>query len=253
MFRVLRWLLLGLVQVWVGVLFALLLVWQALGIGVNYGPGACLLLCGAALLTYLALIALHELGHLLVGQALGLPFQRFTVGPLQLAREGGRVRARLNTAWFQPAAYVAHALPREGGRRWRWAVTVFGGPLSNLLVAVACLAAASGLNPGPPADMPRAARAGWRGVALLYPGDPVTAWLNIAGLLSLGLGLGNLVPGSAVGLRTDGGQLLDLWRGKDLLDRAPQQTGAAGDPPAAPGLRGSPGCPPGSLDSPSDG
>jgi hypothetical protein len=66
-----------------------------------------------------------------------------------------------------------------------------------------------------------------RSVALLYPGDPATAGLNVAGLLSLGLGLGTLIPGSAAGLRTDGGQLLDLWRGKGFPNQPLQQTGPA--------------------------
>src|SRR5262249_3338088 len=89
-----------------------------------------------------------------------------------------------------------------------------GGPLSNLVIGVACLAASSWHNPGPPNTVPPSARAGWGSVALLYPGDPATALLNIAGLVSLQMGLVNLVPGNVGRLRSDGGQLLDLARGR---------------------------------------
>src|SRR5262249_48259227 len=102
--------------------------------------------------------------------------------------------------------------PEGQVRPARWAVMVLGGPLSNLLIGVACLAAASWHNPGPPDTMPRAARTGWRSVALAYPGDPTTALLNIAGLSNLGLGLAVLLPGRGAGPRADGGQLRDLWR-----------------------------------------
>jgi Zn-dependent protease len=213
MFRWLAKLLCGLTELVATFCFGLLLIWQALAIGVNYGLGACLLLCSGGLLGFLALLAVHELGHLLVAWMLGFPFQRFTVGPLQLVYQDARIRARLNTAWFQPAAYVMHTLPLYGNWRWRKAAFIFGGPASNLVLGAVCLVVASGINPGPPIEMPNAARAGLRSVAVLYPGDPATAGLNVAGLLSLGLGLGTLIPGAAAGLRTDGGQLLDIWRG----------------------------------------
>src|SRR5262249_60339247 len=118
---------------------------------------------------------------------------------------GGRLRARLNTAWFQPAGYVLHGLPEAGSRSSRWAIVLFGGPLVNLLLGVACLLLASWVNPGPPHGA-----VGWRGWALLWPGGLAGGLLNSAGLLSAGLGLGTLVPGKAAGMRTDGGQLLDL-------------------------------------------
>lgn len=225
MYRWFRSLVCGLLALVIGVLFAVLLAWQALIVGVNDGPGVCLLVCGGGLLSFFALLAIHELGHLLVAQAMGLPFQRFTVGPLQFVREGDRVRVRLNTAWFEPAAYVLHGLPLTKGWRWRWTAVVLAGPLSNLLLGATCLAVASGLNPGPGADMPQAAWAGWRSVALLFPAGAATAWLNLAGLLSLGLGLGPLVPGFAAGLRTDGGQLLDLWQGKGPQNQPLPRTG----------------------------
>src|SRR5262245_57573491 len=75
-----------------------LLPWQIFVVGVNGGPADALTLGAGGLLTFLALLAVHELGHLLAGRAVGLPFDHFTVGPLQLVREGGRWRARLNTA-----------------------------------------------------------------------------------------------------------------------------------------------------------
>jgi hypothetical protein len=95
---------------------------------------------------------------------------------------------------------------------WRWAVMVLGGPLANLLLGVACLAAASWLNPAPAPGMLGDAKVGWRSVALLYPGGMPSAYLNVAGLLSLGLGLVNLVPCRGAIWPSDGGQLLDLWR-----------------------------------------
>ena len=111
---------------------------------------------------------------------------------------------RLNTAWRRPAAYALHGV--AGVARWRVTALVAGGPLANLLIAAACLATAVLLNPGPS----QGPHEGLRGVALLMPGSWATAWLNLCGLSSLLIGLSTLVPGRAAGLRTDGGQLLDL-------------------------------------------
>jgi membrane-associated protease RseP (regulator of RpoE activity) len=214
MFHWLGRLLRGLAELVISLIFALLLGWQALGMGVIYDLTACVLVGVGGLLTFFALVAFHELGHLIAARAVGLPFTRFTLGLLMFAREGKRVRVRLNTAWFQPAAYVLHALPNGCVRPRLWAVVVFAGPLCNLLLGLTCLIAANWLNPGPPTGMSPDARVGWRNVALLFPGNMVIAQLNVAGLLSLGMGMATLIPGSAAGLRTDGGQLLDLWRRK---------------------------------------
>jgi hypothetical protein len=59
----------GLVELVVGIPFAALLAWQALVIGVNDSLGACLLLCGLGLLSFFALLAIHELGHLLIASS----------------------------------------------------------------------------------------------------------------------------------------------------------------------------------------
>jgi membrane-associated protease RseP (regulator of RpoE activity) len=189
--------------------FALLLAWQALCVGVLQGLAACLLACVGGVLALFALIAAHELGHLLAAKATRLPFQQFTVGLVKIVRESGRFRIRLNTAWFQPAAFVRAGLPIDGDRRLRWSIFVMGGPLANLLIGLICLPIAEWHNPGPPPQFPTT---GWRNVALLFPGDVGTALLGMTGVLSVGLCVVNLLPSGAARFRSDGGQLLDLWR-----------------------------------------
>lgn len=213
-----RWFIRGLIELVIGLTFASLLFWQALVIGAIDDLVDCLLLFGRGVLIFLALLALHELGHLLAALAMGLPFRRFTIGLLTIAREHERIRVLLNTAWFRPAAYFQSSFPEGGVPAWRWAVVVLGGPMANLLFVPIFLLAASWMNPGPPAEMPSALRVGWRTFAWLNPGDMATALLNIAAILSLALGLGTLVPGTSAGVRTDGGQLLDLWRRKGSSD-----------------------------------
>ncbi len=214
----------GALELALGIPLALLLLWQAVFIGLRYNLTIFLWVCIGGVVAYIGLMAIHELGHLLAGKAMGLPFWQFTFGPLIIVNEGERLRARLNTAWFQHAVNVRFWLTGVTGWPFRMAVMTLGGPLANLLIGVACLAVASWLNPGPPAEMPASAREGLRSVALLYPGDLATAVLNLVGLLSLGLGLGSLIPGRAAGLRTDGGQLLDLWRGSFVPVLPPQLT-----------------------------
>jgi uncharacterized repeat protein (TIGR04138 family) len=190
----------------------LLLIWQALILAFHQGMGASAVLCAVGLLLYLSLMGVHELGHLVAGWAMGLPFVRLKVGLLAVEREGERLRVRLNTAWFKQALFVERkpVWGRDGAARW--AGFVLGGPLANLLLGAACLAGAAWLSPGPPADAPRRAVDTVAWFPSLYPGDLLTACLNFAGLLSLARGLSELVPATVGRWRSDGGQLLDLWR-----------------------------------------
>jgi hypothetical protein len=198
----------------VGLVLAALIAMQALAVAMFDGMDSCVWLCVGVIPTFLCLIAAHEVGHLLAGKAAGLSFARFTVGLLTVERIEGRLLVRLNRLWFQPAAYVVAGLPAGNTSIRRWATMVAGGPLANLLICVFCLIAASIINPGPTDMIPSEARPGWRSVALLMPGNLTTAWLNVAALISLGFGLGTLIPGRAAGLRTDGGQLFDLFCGQ---------------------------------------
>jgi hypothetical protein len=206
--RWLVYLLLTLIHLTIILLFAVLLILQLLVVGLLYGATACLLLGWGGILTFLALLAAHELGHLLAARVVGLPFMRFTVGPLAVVREGGRLRARFNTAWFRHAAHVVHERAEGTRRSGRWAIIVLGGPLANLLIGAVCLAMAHWLNPGPPPELSSNAEPGWRNVALLFPGDWMTALLNLTALVSWGLGLGTLVPGKA---GTCGQMVVSFW------------------------------------------
>jgi len=192
--------------------FAALLILQVMTLAIKQGMGAGLLLSAGGVLIFLALLAFHELGHVLASRIMGLPFTGLTVGLLRVVREGDRIRVRLNTAWFQPAAFVAQKFPDGSVWPLGWVFTVLGGPLANLLLGVMCLVVASWINPSPPMQKLNSAGQNRRSVALFSPGDLPTAYLNVTAILSLGLGLGTLVPGRSAGLRTDGGQLLDFWR-----------------------------------------
>src|SRR5581483_4101052 len=121
------------VQATIALVFGALLPWQAMAIGVNEGMTACLLLCICGTATLMALFALHELGHLLAGLAIGLPFQRYTLGILRVVREDGRLRVRLNTEWFQPAAFVQFEAGGSADSPVRRGIMILGGPSSNLL------------------------------------------------------------------------------------------------------------------------
>lgn len=80
----------------------------------------------------------------------------------------------------------------------------------NLVIGVGCLLAAAAVNVPPSPPTPQAAAQSWRQVALLNPGGLVVGWLNLTGLISLGMCVAGLIPGTAAGVRSDGGQLIDL-------------------------------------------
>ena len=105
------------------------------------------------------LVTLHELGHLLVGRALGVKADAFSVG---FGKELVGFNDRHGTRWrmsalplggyvqfkgdMTPASIPAPAAPAEEGAfqnasLWRRAVIVAAGPVTNIIVAVAIFAA----------------------------------------------------------------------------------------------------------------
>jgi hypothetical protein len=187
----------------------LLTAWQIIVVALAIGSPDALAVSAAGLAAGMALLTVHELGHVLVGWVVGLPPLSMTVGFVRVEWRDGRLTMKPNFQLFRPAA-IAHVASNTV--RWRTAAMIAGGPLANLTVAGVCLASAAAINPGPPAGVPVAARSSFRDVAVVWPGSTIVSWLNVTGLVSLFLGVFTLVPGRSAGLRTDGGQLLDLAR-----------------------------------------
>jgi hypothetical protein len=87
-------------------------------------------------------LALHELGRLSAGLAVGFHFSLFGLGPIILERvPSGRIRL----AWNRTPAFfggVAATLPTSfGSLRSRFAMVIGGGPIASLLLAGAAAAA----------------------------------------------------------------------------------------------------------------
>jgi len=103
-----------------------------------------------AILGLIALIVIHELGHMLVAKALGVRVPEFGIGfgptlwkkkfgktvySLRLIQLGGFVKmAGMNDDDTGPDTYPEKAA-------WRRALIIFAGPFANLLAAVLILAA----------------------------------------------------------------------------------------------------------------
>lgn len=163
------------------------------------GPGAVFLSTGHtsarlgwyAFLCYLLLpihVAVHELGHAVAGAVVGFRFVRLRVGWLTIERGA----AGYHVAWVRPnlsAVLGLHqGLPdRSGMLRVRTAAWAAAGPLTSLLVALACRAGATSLRSGP----------GSHGVP-----EQV---LSIGGWMGLVLAVWNALPvRTAAGISTDG-------------------------------------------------
>lgn len=135
-------------------------------------------------------VVLHELGHLLAGMAAGMRPIALGIGPFRYERtlagwRGYRGSAQQGIAGF--AALLPHADRGEG--RGAQAMMLAGGPLANLLIALACFMAVSALDGSP----------------------RLSAGLLGLGGIALVMGAANLLPFTvASGWRSDGRNLLDL-------------------------------------------
>jgi peptidase M50-like protein len=147
----------------------------------------------------LAVVVVHELGHLLAGIAVGFRFSFFAIGPLRIERTGsGTFRIGLNRepAFFGgAAATVPH---RTDALRLRFAVVVGAGPVASLALTIVA-ATALYLAPG-----------GTPALRILW------SWLRLlSGLLFVATSL----PTSFGGLASDGLRFFRLLRPGPMCDR----------------------------------
>lgn len=159
-----------------------------------------LLLAGAAV-TVLAVLAVHEAGHLLAGRLVGFRFLLFIAGPVRVAREGGQVRLgwNRNLSLAGGLAATGPTPDRLERLRQRTAVMVAGGPAVSLLAGLAggALYLSAGLHEG----------------GLSGPAGVLPRLAAIFALGSLAIAVVTLFPGRTSGFLTDGSRLLQLLRG----------------------------------------
>jgi len=86
------------------------------------------------LLSFVTAVIAHELGHLLVGFAVGFRFNSFTIGPVSLFLEYGKLKLKIRRT-LPAGGYAGMHLNRIWQMRRRLLLFSFGGPGANLLSA----------------------------------------------------------------------------------------------------------------------
>lgn len=87
---------------------------------------------------FLAVVIIHELGHVVFGVIGGLTFKFMTVGPITVQKERGKVRIRENKLWAYFGG-VAMLIPPSIvtpnlSKKWAW--MTLGGPITSLLFGI---------------------------------------------------------------------------------------------------------------------
>ncbi len=155
------------------------------------GTGKPLLLLSLLLAVVVALplqLAVHELGHALVGRAHGGYLLRFVMGPWRCQRYRSGFRWRRVRSLRGIGGFVQTLLP--AGKNFRAALTwmLLGGPLANLLMA------------------------GLAFMMIWYaPWWPLRVAAIPVALFGLMFGLINLLPFRVGGFLTDGANLWRIW------------------------------------------
>jgi hypothetical protein len=163
---------------------------------------------GEVLLVVLLLHAVHEAGHVVAGLAVRVPFDRLTLAVFTISREeqagGWRLRCGWNRVWRKAAGCVERDVTPAPGIRRALTVTALGGPAASIAV----------------------------GALLSYWPDP---WHGV-GLVSVIVGVLNVVPIACLGQLSDGMLVFRLW------SRSPAHVAwraALGEPEPAPARAGS--------------
>ncbi|MCU5371715.1 MULTISPECIES: M50 family metallopeptidase [Bacillus cereus group] len=86
----------------------------------------------------LLVLAIHELGHVVVGLIGGLNFKFMTVGPITFQKEKGKVRIRENKLWayFGGVAMLVPPSIETPNLSKKWAWMTLGGPITSLLFGI---------------------------------------------------------------------------------------------------------------------
>ncbi|HXW15777.1 MAG TPA: M50 family metallopeptidase, partial [Terriglobia bacterium] len=145
--------------------------------GINWGP-LILQLC-RVLLAFSAAVAIHELGHTIAGKLAGLRFVMMRLGPIHLTLPL-RVRWQRENPLPGAAGFVV-MVPKDTRRlRARYIFMLMGGPIANLLSYV---------------------------VVLRGPNNLFLGWFAV---MSIWMGIGNLMPARSGALVLDGRRILTL-------------------------------------------
>ncbi len=123
-------------------LFGILKISKELGFVENLKPDTrvekYIMMIGIVFITFIVL-AVHELGHLIVGLLNGFRFELFVVGPLGIKREQDKVKIYLN----KNIAYyggVAATSPADDNidNAYKFAKILLAGPIASVLFAIIC-------------------------------------------------------------------------------------------------------------------
>jgi hypothetical protein len=133
-------------------------------------------------------VVTHELGHLSAGWIVKLRFDSFAVGPISLHLEYGKLTIRLRRS-LPAGGYAGMRVDRVRKLRRRLLIFVAGGPIANLLLA---MATALFLTYAPPKS------------------NGLAALLDMFWMMSAILGMINLVPFRTGLLFSDGARILIL-------------------------------------------
>jgi len=138
-------------------------------------------------LAFFLVILIHELGHLAGGLLMGNEFSFLSVGPFKIQKEDGQY----NFQFLKdiPALGLALSLPTKvEGFKMRRLVTISGGPLASLLLAIGSILLASIAAP---------------------------FFLKLLGGMSAFIFLMTAIPAKAGGMLTDGMQIVMTLRNDD--------------------------------------
>ena len=142
-------------------------------------------------------ILAHELGHVVGGKLAGLRFLLLIVGPLKVTRTAQGLAWNVNrsVAMMGGLACCTPADPKRFVGAMKSMIA--GGPLASFVLAAVCYVLISYVNVLPLSPS-------W----VLF----VSSFLNFTLLISLMIGIMTLYPKTSGGMKTDGRQLIELFK-----------------------------------------
>lgn len=104
----------------------------------NTSTGKYLTMIGIVFIAFIVL-AIHELGHLIVGLINGFRFELFVVGPLGIKRENNKVKIYLNkNIGYYGGIAATSPIDEDKNNAKKFAQVLLAGPIASFIFALIC-------------------------------------------------------------------------------------------------------------------
>jgi hypothetical protein len=209
----------GLIAYPVAIVMLAYVLWQPIALGLGRGAEACAVAGAGIVVSLVAAVVIHEMGHLVAALAVRFRVRQINMLGVHLDLDARKLRWEFNLVKADVAGYVWATAREPVSLPNRMGAFLAGGPLATLLTVVLALSLAWRWQPPLGWAVHPTLRAAWW-QAWAWPGSAWVGVCNQLAAVSLYLLVEGVVPFTGKGGRNDALMLLDCARRRPGMFRS---------------------------------